>query len=313
MRQQKAEGKQPQRTPLPSIFSHGKDKPAVSRLTTDVIIALLPAIGFSVYFFRVRAVELILTCTFVSAISEYSFLKLRGRELPKESSALLTGILLAMILPPDLPVWAAAMGAAFAIIFGKQIFGGLGHNIFNPALIGKAFLIITFPALMMARVEPLTLDTLVGFTPVELTKFQSQPISLPDLFWGSVPGSLGGTSTFALLIGAAYLFIKRCIDWRIPFFYLATVAVFSGAAFLFNTSYGNPLFHLLVGGLVLGAFFMATDPFTTPVSRKGRMIFGAGAGVLVVIMRLWGGYPEGVMVSIICMNGATPVLNRYIK
>jgi len=298
---------------LLSTSPHIKDRLTVSRLMRDVIIALLPAVGFSIYFFRLRAVELILTCAFVSVVAEYGFLKLRRKPLPEESSALLTGILLAMVLPPDLPLWAAAMGAVFAIIFGKQIFGGLGYNIFNPALIGRAFLMATFPVLMTTWTEPLTLDTLTGATPLGLMKFESQLTPLPDLFWGNVSGSLGETSAFAILVGAVYLFIKRCIDWRIPLFYLATVAVFSSIAFLFNPGYGSPLFHLLAGGLMLGAFFMATDPVTTPISKKGRIIFGTGAGVLVMVIRLWGGYPEGVMFSIIFMNAITPLLNRYIK
>jgi len=296
-----------------SVSPHIKDRLTVSRLMRDVIIALVPVIGFSVYFFRLRAVELIITCAFVSVISEYVFLKLRRKKLPRESSALLTGILLAMVLPPGLPLWAAAMGAVFAIIFGKQIFGGLGYNIFNPALIGRAFLMATFPVLMTTWTHPFTLDTLTGATPLGLMKFQHQTTLISNLFWGNVAGSLGETSVFAILVGAGYLLVRRCIDWRIPFFYLATVAVFSSITFLFNPMYGSPLFHLFAGGLMLGAFFMATDPVTTPISKRGRMIFGIGAGVLVMVIRLWGGYPEGVMFSIIFMNAITPLLNRYIK
>jgi len=296
-----------------SVSPHIKDRLTVSRLMRDVIIALFPVIGFSIYFFRLRAVELILTCAICSMFSEWVFLKLRGKKLPEESSALVTGILLALVLPPDLPLWAAAMGAVFAIIFGKQIFGGLGYNIFNPALIGRAFLMATFPVLMTTWTQPFTLDTLTGATPLGLMKFQSQPTPILDLFWGNVAGSLGETSAFAILIGAVYLFVRRCIDWRIPFFYILTVVIFSSITFVFNHSYGSPLFHLFAGGLMLGAFFMATDPVTTPISKRGRIIFGVGAGVLVMVIRLWGGYPEGVMFSIIFMNAITPLLNRYIK
>ncbi|MBE0478508.1 RnfABCDGE type electron transport complex subunit D [Candidatus Aerophobetes bacterium] len=313
MRKQKVETEQEKKIFFLSVSPHIKDRLAVSRLMRDLIIALLPAMGFSIYFFRLRAVELILTCAFFSVVSEYAFLKLRRKALPKESSALLTGILLALVLPPNLPLWAAAMGAVFAVIFGKQIFGGLGYNIFNPALIGRAFLMATFPVLMTTWALPFTLDAVTGATPLGLMKFESQLTSIYSLFWGNVSGSLGETSTFALLIGAVYLFVKRCIDWRIPVFYLATAAVFTGITFLFNPNYGSPLFHLLAGGLILGAFFMATDPVTTPVSKKGRIIFAVGAGVLVVVIRLWGGYPEGVMFSILFMNAVTPILNRYIK
>lgn len=298
---------------LVRVSPHFKDSLTVSRLMWDVIISLLPAIGFSVYFFRLRAVELLLTCAFVSVICEYGFLKLRRKDIPREPSALLTGILLAMVLPPGLPLWAAALGAAFAIIFGKQIFGGLGYNVFNPALIGRAFLMATYPVLMTTWTEPFTLDVVTGATPLGLLKFQHQFTSLASLFWGNVSGSLGETSAFALLIGACYLFVRRCIDWRIPLFYLLTVALFSSITFLINPLWGNPFFHLLSGGLLLGAFFMATDPVTTPLSTKGRIIFGVGAGVLVMVIRLWGGYPEGVMFSILFMNAVTPLLNRYLK
>lgn len=298
---------------LVRVSPHFKDSLTVSRLMWDVIISLLPAIGFSVYFFRLRAVELLLTCAFVSVICEYGFLKLRRKDISREPSALLTGILLAMVLPPGLPLWAAALGAAFAIIFGKQIFGGLGYNVFNPALIGRAFLMATYPVLMTTWTEPFTLDVVTGATPLGLLKFQHQFTSLASLFWGNVSGSLGETSAFALLIGACYLFVRRCIDWRIPLFYLLTVALFSSITFLINPLWGNPFFHLLSGGLLLGAFFMATDPVTTPLSTKGRIIFGVGAGVLVMVIRLWGGYPEGVMFSILFMNAVTPLLNRYLK
>jgi len=305
--------KRNQRTLLLAAAPHIKDKITVSKLMINVIIALFPAIGFSIYFYRLKAVELLLTCAFFGVLSEYLFLRLRHKQIPKEPSALLTGILLAMVLPPDIPLWAAATGAIFAIIFGKQIFGGLGYNIFNPALIGRAFLMATFPVLMTTWTEPFTLDTITGATPLGLMKFQSQSTPLSNLFWGNVAGSLGETSAFALLIGAAYLLIRRYIDWRIPLFYLGTVEIFSGIAFLFNRNFGSPLFHLLAGGLILGAFFMATDPVTTPVSKLGRIIFGVGAGVLVMVIRLWGGYPEGVMFSIIFMNAITPLLDRYIK
>lgn len=299
--------------PFLSPSPHIRDKISVSHLMWAVIIALIPTLGFSVYFFRLRAVQLLLTCAFFSILAEYIFLKLRRKEVPREPSALLTGILLALVLPPDIPLWAAAMGAIFAIIFGKQIFGGLGYNIFNPALIGRAFLMATFPVLMTTWIQPFTLDALTGATPLGLMKFQSEVTALPKLFWGNVAGSLGETSALALLTGGAFLLIKRYIDWRIPLFYLGTVVAFSEVAFLFNPAYGGPLFHLLAGGLMLGAFFMATDPVTTPISKSGRIVFGIGAGIIVMIIRLWGGYPEGVMFSILLMNGITPILDRYIK
>jgi len=312
MKKTRADSKS-QKLPVLTAAPHIRDKISVAKLMWAVIIALIPAMGFSVYFFRLQAVKLLVTCAFFSIASEYIFIKLRRKNLPNEPSALLTGILLALVLPPDLPLWAAAMGAIFAVIFGKQIFGGLGYNIFNPALVGRAFLMATFPVLMTTWTAPLTLDTLTGATPLGLLKFQHLLTPISDLFWGNVAGSLGETSAFALLVGGIFLIAKRYIDWRIPLFYLGTVAIFSETAFLFNPAYGSPLFHLLAGGLMLGAFFMATDPVTTPVSRLGRIIFGVGAGVVVMVIRLWGGYPEGVMFSILLMNAITPLLDRYIK
>ena len=296
-----------------SSSPHIRDKITVTKLMWGVIIALLPAAGYSVYLFRLRAVKLILTCVFFSMLSEYLFLKLRRKKIPGEPSAVVSGLLLAMVLPPSLPLWAAALGAVFAIIIGKQIFGGLGYNIFNPALIGRAFLMATYPVLMTSWIEPFTLDAVTTATPLGLMKFQSQSTPILQLFLGNVSGSLGETSALALLVGATYLLARRYIDWRVPLSYLGTVAIFSGIAYLIRPSYGSPLFHLLAGGLILGAFFMATDPVTTPISKRGRIIFGVGAGILVMVIRLWGGYAEGVMFSIIFMNALTPLLNRYIK
>lgn len=306
-------GQVPARMLLLSTSPHVKNSLTVRRLMLDVIIALIPAMVVSVYFFRLRAVELIVTCALVSLATEFVFLRLRGRELPNDLSALLTGILLALVLPPGLPLWAAAMGAVFATVFGKQIFGGLGSNIFNPALIGRAFLMATFPVLMTTWLYPLTLDVVTGASPLGLMKFQAEATPLIKLLLGNVSGSLGETSALALVIGAVYLIIRRTIDWRIPCYYLGTVVVFGGIAFLFNPAVGNPLFHLLAGGLMLGAFFMATDPVTSPITKQGRILFGIGGGVLVMAIRLWGGYPEGVMFSILFMNAVTPLLNRYIR
>ena len=278
-----------------------------------VIIALSPAVAASIYFFRLRAVELIAVCSLSSVVAEYLFLKIRDRDISREPSALLTGILLALTLPPSFPLWAAVLGAIFAIIIGKQIFGGLGYNIFNPALVGRAFLVATFPVLMTSWVNPFTLDAVTTATPLGLLKFQSQSTPLLPLFLGNVSGSLGETSSLALLIGAGYLMIKKYIDWRIPLSYLFTVALLSTIFYLINPLYGTPLFHLVAGGLMIGALFMATDPVTTPLAKQGRWIFGLGAGIIVVIIRNWGGYPEGVMFSILLMNAFTPLLDRYIK
>jgi len=292
----------------PHIFS----KITVSEIMGGVIIALIPVIVASIYFFGLRAIELILTCVGVSVGTEYFFLKIRKKKIPREPSAIVTGLLLALILPPGLPLWAAALGAIFSILIVKQIFGGLGYNIFNPALAGRAFLVATYPVLMTTWVQPFTLDAVTTATPLGLAKFNSQFTPLLKLFLGNVSGSLGETSALAILIGAGYLFVKKYIDWRIPLSYLSTVIILSGIFYFFNPHYGPPVFHLLSGGLMLGTFFMATDPVTTPITKTGRWIFGIGAGIIVIIIRNFGGYPEGVMFSILFMNALTPLLNKYL-
>jgi len=296
-----------------SSSPHIRDEITVGRIMWAVIIALSPAVAASIYFFRLRAIELIAVCSLSSVVAEYLFLKIRGRGTLNEPSALLTGLLLALTLPPTFPLWAAILGAIFAIVIGKQIFGGLGYNIFNPALIGRAFLVATFPVLMTSWVKPFTLDAVTTATPLGLLRFQSQSTLLLPLFLGNISGSLGETSSLALLLGATYLMIKKYIDWRIPLSYLFTVALLSSIFYLINPLYGTPPFHLLAGGLILGVFFMATDPVTTPLAKQSRWIFGLGAGVIVVIIRNWGGYAEGVMFSILLMNALTPLLDRYIK
>lgn len=290
-----------------------KDKVTVAKLMWGIIISLLPAAGYSVYLFRLRAVELILVCCFFSMLSEYLFLRLRKKEISREPSALVSGLLLAMLLPPNFPLWAAALGAIFAIIIAKQIFGGLGYNIFNPALVGRAFLMATYPVLMTSWIEPFTLNAVTTATPLGLIKFESQSTPILQLFLGNVSGSLGETSALALLVGATYLLIRRYIDWRVPLSYLGTVAIFSEIAYLTHLSSGSLLLHLFAGGLILGAFFMATDPVTTPLSKSGRVIFGIGAGIMVMVIRLWGDLPGGVMFSILFMNALVPLLNHYIK
>jgi electron transport complex protein RnfD len=296
-----------------SSSPHIRDKITVGRIMWAVIIALTPVIAASIYFFRFRAMELIAVCGLASVVTEYLFLRIRGKGSLNEPSALLTGILLALTLPPSFPLWAAVLGTIFAIIIGKQIFGGLGYNIFNPALIGRAFLVATFPVLMTTWLNPFTIDAVTTATPLGLLRFQSQSTPLLPLFLGNVSGSLGETSALALLIGGAFLLIKKYIDWRTPLSYLLTVALLSGIFYLINPLYGSPLLHLLAGGLMFGVFFMATDPVTTPLAKQGRWIFGLGAGVIVVIIRNWGGYAEGVMFSILLMNAFTPLLDRYIK
>lgn len=289
------------------------------KIMLSVLIALLPPIFASIYFFGLNALRIILVSIISCLFSEYIFLKFR-KKTPEllDGSAIITAILYALVLPPSLPGWMVALGGIFAIIFGKQVFGGLGYNIFNPALIGRAFLMAAYPIHLTTFVYPLhyrpKLDALTVATPLGLAKFSNVLTPIKDLFWGNIPGSLGETSCLAILIGVPFLLIKKIIDWRIPFSILLTVVILSSFTWFINPDkYFSPLFHLFAGGLMLGAFFMATDPVTTPLTKLGRIIFGIGVGSLIFVIRSWGGLPEGVMYSILVMNGFTPLINRLTR
>jgi len=234
-----------------------------------------------------------------------------------DGSAIITGILLALTLPPSFRLSSAALGAIVAISLGKHIFGGLGYNIFNPALLGRAFLQASFPVAITTWSNPITakyatVDAISTATPLGAFKFEKVLTDYSDLLFGNVGGSLGETSAIAILIGGIFLLILKNADWRIPISFLGSVVIVSGIFWLVNpVQYADPVFHLLSGGLMLGTFFMATDMVTSPITTKGSWIFGAGAGFLLIIIRLFGGLPEGVMYSILLMNGLTPLINRY--
>ena len=298
-----------------SSFPHIFDKRNVPQIMWGVVLALLPAVAASIYFFRQRAVMLILACVFASVITEALFQKIRRKTLTlNDGSAVVTGLLLALVLPATLPLWMAVLGTVVAVSLGKQIFGGLGYNIFNPALIGRAFLMASFPVFLTTYCAPYTLDAISSATPLGLMKFEGIFTPLGNLFLGDVSGSLGETSSLALILGGLYLLYKKYIDWRIPLGLLSTVIVFTAIVWLVEpASNPSPLFHLFSGGLMLGVWFMATDPVTTPITKKGRWVFGIGCGLLLVIIRLYSGLPEGMMYSILLMNALTPLINRYTK
>ena len=299
-------------SPGPHIFA----KMSTPRMMIDVIVALIPAMIASVYFFRMKAVMLfsvsILACVFFETIIQ---ILMKRKVTILDYSAVVTGILFAMNMPPSLPAWACVIGCLAAIGLAKQLFGGLGMNIFNPVLLGRAFLAAAFPALMTRWSNPITLDAATGATPLGMVKFgHDLNINYAGLFTGNVSGSLGETSALALIIGGAYLLIRKTIDWRVPLAYIGTVCA---VGFITNLiapeTYTGPLFHVLAGGLLIGAIFMATDPVTSPVTKTGRWIFGAGCGLITMVIRLWGGLPEGVMYSILLMNAVTPLLNRTTR
>lgn len=301
----------------------------------DVLYALAPASLAACWFFGLSAL-LVLGASIAGAVlTEWVFSPPQTRrERLLDSSGLLTGLLLGLTLPPSLPLWMAFLGGAIGIGLGKLIWGGLGSNLFNPALVGRAFLLATFPTAMTTwsaqggpgsffEVHSSNLalpfmqakyDAVSSATPLGLMKFEHQSTPLWDLFIGNTSGSLGETSAVLLLLGGLYLLLRRDIDWRIPASILLTVAVFALALFLVSPEqYPGPLFAILSGGLLIGAFFMATDPVTSPLTPRGAWIFGIGIGLLVVLIRVFGGFPEGVMYAILLMNAATPLIDRFTQ
>ena len=296
---------------------HLKDKLTVPHLIYGTMLALLPATLAGIYFFGWRALGLIVTCVLTALATEFIISKLMKKEVAiSDGSSALTGVLLALCLTPTLPYFAAILGTIFAIAIGKLLFGGLGYNIFNPALIGRAFLAAAFPVHMTNWIAPLAyrgVESITAATPLASMKFQHLSTPYWNLILGNVSGCIGETSALLLLVGGLVLTLWARL-WRIPLSYLGTVLVLGGVFWLINPSqFPDPLFHLLGGGLMLGAWFMATDPVTSPVTKKGMWIFGIGAGILVVVIRLFSGLPEGVMYSILIMNAFVPLINRYTR
>lgn len=304
--------------PSPHIYS----SISLQRMMYTVILCLLPSLFWGIYYFHIKALLLVITCSFSTIVTELIFKKIRGRPITiSDGSALLTGILLAMTLPPYLPLWMGFLGGVIAISLGKEVFGGLGYNIFNPALVGRAFLMASFPVHLTTWELPtqtswISVDTLTQATPLATTlpKFGGNgAYSLQKLFFGLHPGSLGEIFSLGLIIGGVLLIILRVADFRIPLSATLTLLLLSSIFYFTGKNYPSPLFHLLSGGFLLGTLFMATDPVTTPYTKKGRWIFGIGMGTLIVFIRLFGGYPEGVMYSILIMNAFTPLINRVTR
>ncbi len=291
----------------------------VPKIMRHVIYALIPAVAGAVYFFGIRALFVILVSSAVAVLTEAIILAVRKKDVNEvfDASALLTGILLALTLPPSVSFGTVAVGAFISIAIGKQVFGGFGQNIFNPALVGRAFLQAAFPVEMTTWIPPRIMqkvDAVSFATPLGGFKFSHIMTSHKALLLGSVGGSLGETSALLILIGGVYLLWRKYLDWRIPVSAMISLVVLSGIMFLVNPSkYPDPIFMLFAGGFMLGVWFMATDPVTSPVHPKAVWIYGAGIGFFVVIIRLFGGMPEGVMYSILLMNAVTPLLERYTR
>lgn len=291
---------------------------SVQKIMWSVVGALIPATTMAVFFFGVRAIWMIFVCVLAALATEALINRLRGAAFTiMDGSACITGLLLALILPPSFPYSGGVIGAVFAIAIGKQVFGGLGYNIFNPALLGRAFLQASFPVQMTTWTLPnpakfSAADTITAATPLGQFKFERILTEYQDLILGNTGGCLGETSAVAILIGGLFLIVRKYADWRIPVSFLGTVFILGGLFWLIHpTLYPDPIFHLLSGGLMLGAFFMATDMVTSPITPKGSWIFGGGAGLILIIIRLYGGLPEGVMYAILLMNALTPLINRY--
>ncbi|MGB2661002.1 MAG: RnfABCDGE type electron transport complex subunit D [Candidatus Omnitrophota bacterium] len=280
-----------------------------------VLKALVPVVVAGLFFFKWQAFWVIVATIAGCIAAEYLLQRARGKDVAvKDFSAVLTGILLALVLPPSTPLWMAFLGGVVAIGLGKEVFGGLGHNIFNPALLSRAFLMAAFPVAMTIWSKPFTLDTITTATPLGLAKFSGTLTSYSSLFIGNVGGCIGETSALAIILGGIYVLYKKIIDYRIPLAFILTVAVFSGIThFIAPAKYSPAMFHVLAGGLLIGAVFMATDPVTSPVTKKGRWVFGIGCGLITMAIRIWGGLPEGVMYAILCMNAITPLIDRFAR
>ncbi|MFH1093997.1 MAG: RnfABCDGE type electron transport complex subunit D [Candidatus Omnitrophota bacterium] len=296
-----------------------------SKIMWTVSLCLLPSGLVSVNVFGIHVLWVMLTAIASALITEGAYCIIAKKEPTlSDGSAVLTGLLLAYNLPPQAPLWMVCIGSFVAIVFGKMVFGGLGFNIFNPALIGRVFLMASFPVLMTKWQAPSGIDVVSAPTPLAVFKdqfagtnvFSSADIinySTRDLLFGIRGGCIGEACILALLMAAAFLLYKKYISWHTPIGFAGTVALLTwifGGKTLFS---GNIVVPILTGGLILGAFFMATDYVTGPITRQGQLIFGIGCGIITTVIRLWGGYPEGVSYSILLMNTATPLIDRFVK
>jgi len=315
-----------------SLSPHVHSGNSLKKEMYGVIIALIPAMLVGFYFFgfdaiRVTAISVIAAVGFEFLIQKYM---LKVEPTITDGSAVITGLLFAFNMPSNLPIWIILIGILVAIGIGKMTFGGLGQNPFNPALVGRVFLLVSFPVQMTSwpKLSPMNfsmVDAETAATPLALVKeglkngdklsdLLNQIPSVLDLFVGGVGGSLGEVSALAILLGGAYMIWKKIISWHVPVAMLGTIAVFSGILHMVNPEvYAGPLFHLFTGGAMLGAIFMATDMVTSPMTYKGMIIFGVGIGVLTILIRVFGAYPEGVSFAILIMNAFVPLINTYVK
>ncbi|MCT4601188.1 MAG: RnfABCDGE type electron transport complex subunit D [Marinifilaceae bacterium] len=321
----------------PSPHIHSGD--SIKKNMWGVVIATVPAMILSFVYFGINALFATLTAVLSCILFEYLIKKflLKEESSITDGSAIITGILLAFNVPSSLPLWIIVIGALVAIGIGKLSYGGLGNNVFNPALVGRVFLLISFPAQMTSwpvpttrlseKINPDMIDSFTGATPLAMLQegIQSgQSVSsimeqnnfptYQDMLLGNIGGSLGEVAAIAIIAGLIFMLVRKIITWHIPTAIILTVVAFTGILNLCSPdTYADPLFHLLTGGLLLGAVFMATDYVTSPMSKKGMLVYGVGIGLLTVIIRIWGSYPEGMSFAILIMNAFTPLINKYFK
>ena len=291
---------------ITSTSPHIFDSINKKKIMYSVILALMPAAIAGIIIFGWYSLLVVLVSIASAVLTEAIIQKrLKKKITVSDGSAVITGLLLALTLPPNVPLWLPIVGAAFAISIAKWAFGGSGNVMFNPALVGRAFLVAAWPVLMSSWITP---DGVTGATPLGALKMTGEKIaSYSQLFLGNIGGTIGETSALVLLVGGLFLIYRRITDWRIPSAYIGTVFILTAA---FRQ---DPLFHILAGGLMIGAFFMATSYEGSPMTQKGKIIFGIGCGIFTVIIRLYSGMAEGVMYSILLMNALTPLIDRYTK
>jgi electron transport complex protein RnfD len=316
-----------------SMSPHDYGKDSVKKIMYGVVIAMIPALLVSIYYFGFDAIRVNLIAIAACVFFEWAIQKifLKGKLTVVDGSAVVTGMLLAFNLPSNLPWWIVVIGALVSVGIAKMTFGGLGNNPFNPALVGRVFLLISFPVEMTAwpKVNVLNFamtDAVTGATPLAIVKegikngesfsaiMDTMPHFYTDAFIGNIGGSLGEISALALIIGGIYMLFRKIITWHIPVSVLGTVAIFTGILYGIDpTKYADPAFHLLTGGMMLGAIFMATDMVTSPMSKKGMLLYGVCIGIITILIRVWGAYPEGVSFAILIMNAFVPLINKGFK
>ncbi len=311
---------------------HIQGDESTKKIMYGVVIAMIPTVLFSIYFFGVDAIRVFLIAIAASLFFEWIIQKylIKGALTINDGSALVTAILLALNLPSNLPCWMIVIGALVAIGMAKMSFGGLGKNVFNPALVARVFLLVSFPVEMTSwpKPKPITdglADVITGPTPLGIVKEglganKTMSELAPELpsytqgLMGEMGGSMGEVSALALIMGGIYMLWKKIITWHIPVSMLLTVAIFSGIFWGVDPEhYADPIFHMLTGGMLLGAIFMATDMVTSPMTKGGQLLFGFGVGLLTILIRMWGAYPEGVSFAILIMNATVPLINRGFK